>query len=149
MIKISHQDGTPYQEGVECLKAILLGRARTQLFDPVAVEELVRESGGVVADMLRNARASALSAIVEQRDTVSVADVQAEHRANVRLYFSLIDEALKGTLTRIAIQRRADNDGDLGRLLHMLAVLEYENDRKWYDVHPSVRAMLRDEGRIQ
>lgn len=142
MIAVTDRQGQADLDGVEKVTEIVTKRASESLFERAALEEIVRMSGGVIADALRLARNCCLSAITTEAAKVSE-EMVAEHAEDLVLSYKRgLEERYYERLGEVAGERRSQVDDEHRELMDALAILEYENDPNWYDVHPAVRRLL-------
>lgn len=158
MVKIiDRATGNPSAAGIATLRSLLAHRVacETVFTDEDACEALCRLSGGSVRDLVRLLGYAASHARVDGKtriDAGAVAAAIGEMRNEYRRI--LMPERLY--YKRLAAISRDRNDGYLGdadldpdkadaeraffaELLLNGAVLEYNGEEPWYDVHPAIR----------
>ena len=149
MIKLSHRDDSRCEEGYEAIREIVHLRADPELFDPDALDDLIRRTGGDLRDLF--AAINACSRRARRRGSERIEQEDADRAL----------ETLKSSLTRRIERRNYDflaqiyggdreNIEDKEMLLEMLragVVLEY-NGRRWHNVHPLVAEFLQEQGVI-
>ncbi|MBD2329062.1 AAA family ATPase [Alkalinema sp. FACHB-956] len=148
----------PLEKPFQAFLQILQKRIPEALIEPETACKMVLMSGGVMRELVRIARECCTEAMFQleidpDRTEVKIDDavLQVALR-NLRLDFARqITPDLYGVLVRVYQTQKQEDaaDGGFVKLLHGLMVLEYENDRLWYDVHPIVVDLLRQEGLIE
>jgi len=147
MIKVRHPPPTskPYGAGVRKLREIIakrLTKARakdTDLFRSDQVrDKLIKLSGGQPREIMIMVREAIISGELPITDRAIERAVRESRRAYARQlraeHWPIIEQVKKsGTITRTE-----DNDELIRDLLDSRAVLQYMNDREWYDVNPVV-----------
>lgn len=149
-------DAQPRQETFDILCKILQKRIQPELIEPEIAKNIALNSGGVLRELIRIANECCricLRLIRRQPDKTVVinADILDQAINKIRNDFSL---PLGSTEYKI-LQNTYENfkpedpkEQEFLDLLHGLYVLEYRNSKNWYDVHPIVVELLRDEGLI-
>ncbi|WP_414527298.1 ATP-binding protein [Nodularia chucula] len=149
-------DAKPRQETFDILCKILQKRIQPELIEPEIAKNIALNSGGVLRELIRLANECCricLRLIRRQPDKTVVinADILDQAINKIRNDFSL---PLGSTEYKI-LQNTYENfkpedpkEQEFLDLLHGLYVLEYRNSKNWYDVHPIVVELLRDEGLI-
>ena len=148
------QDCEPDSHFVEPLKKILLKRITWDLIEPEVATDLVLYSGGVVRELLRLANECCLICLrlakrePDNRDIKIDAAVFQKAVRNLRIDFekrlgSKDYEILQKVYAEF--QPEDTTQQEFLDLLNDLYVLEYENDRLWYDIHPIVMSLVAEE----
>ena len=163
MIKVAGR-GThaPYPPGRECLRQILQKRAKgamlDQVFTPEALDWLLTYSGGHVRDLMGYVR----QACAEVKSLPI--DIRAARRSlngTIGLYANSLTDVFLTKLARLersADQRIDPNDRDFGRMLELVAVMEYLNGgvdedtfaraTTWFAVNPIVRELPQFKAKL-
>ncbi len=160
MIKVKNKDGSIYQQGVKAITKIVEKRMDLSLFkDSTQLPELISLSGGVLRDLFRligEAAEFALDAnnnqISEQNITDSINKLKADYKNNIAdnpenhltvndYYDALIQLATNPN-------KDVDNTQAVLDLRQNLSILAY-NGEGWYDLHPLIRIILKERGRIE
>lgn len=141
MVKVEALEGEPWKPGLDLLRELMSHRLDLgTLFAPEAIELLISKSGGVPRDLMRMIRASIT--MVEEPPV----PVEAAERA-VRQLQNDYDRSIPSEhwplLARVHRDKRIENDADHQLMLFNLSVLEYQNERRWCDVHPTIREIPR------
>jgi len=136
---------------------VLKKRIPEPCIEPETARQMVLKSGGVMRELVRIGRECCTEAMFQleldpDRTEVKIDDeILTVALRNLRLDFSRqLQPELLEVLRRVYVsQKREDPEESFTKLLHGLMVLEYENDRLWYDVHPIVVELLRQEEWIE
>ncbi len=142
--------GKRYAKGCGMLEEVVVRRLGTigvelgDLFEPRALDLLIRKSGGVMRWLIELVRDAATAARIDGRDKISLAAArQAVQRHARRLAFRL-DTALVDQLREIRRSRRLVQSDRMGELLQGLMVVAYLNGEPWFDAHPLVWEALEE-----
>lgn len=161
MIKISRIDGSPYQAGIDVLKAIVEARVNPVLFaDDRILTRFILTTGGVIRDlfaMLNDAATATLyarkAAIGDEHFTFAYNQLRREYSNTVADYPDdsgsiryKAQEFYAAMATLIGSSDRKPHNSELMMLLRQnLCVLSY-NGEGWCDVHPIMRDVLAEKG---
>jgi hypothetical protein len=140
------QPGFSVMEDVVKKRLSSVGIDTSHVFDPQALEYLIRMSGGVMRDMVSLVRQAALDAELGEKDLIDLpAAEQAVHRIRRQLEATLFEEHYR------ALQEIEYSDGRIDKeesaqkdLLRDGYVVNYENGGFWRDIHPLVQLILAD-----
>lgn len=155
MVKIEERDGEQFVRGRLAIQRLLEKRAGgpdalNQLFDPDALEFLVKYSGGHIRNLLRFIREACTYA---EDGPIRLKDAKKALGPTIRLYSTSIPDAHWEKLARLQLSttRKFDNgDPDFTLMLRNLNVLEYidggdadpfAEEEPWYAVNPIVREL--------
>lgn len=146
----------PRTEATDILCEILNKRISDQLLEPQTAEKMVILSGGVLRELIRIANECCricLRLVRRQPDTMLRIDDAILDRAvnNIRNDFAIpLGKVDYEILHKTYLQFAPDDPKQLEflDLLHGLYVLEYRNRQNWYDVHPIVIDLLKEQGLI-
>ncbi|MDB9372600.1 ATP-binding protein [Nodularia sphaerocarpa] len=149
-------DAQPRQETFDILCKILQKRIQPELIQPEIAKNIALNSGGVLRELIRIANECCricLRLIRRQPDEIVVinADILDQAINKIRNDFSLPLGSAEYKILQNTYQNFKPEDPkeqEFLDLLHGLYVLEYRNSKNWYDVHPIVVELLRDEGLI-
>ncbi|AVZ30955.1 ATP-binding protein [Nodularia spumigena] len=149
-------DAQPRQETFDILCEILQKRIPSELIEPEIAKNIALNSGGVLRELIRIANECCricLRLIRRQsNETVVInADILDQAINKIRNDFSLPLGSAEYQILQNTYQNFKPEDPkeqEFLDLLHGLYVLEYRNSKNWYDVHPIVVELLRDEGLI-
>jgi hypothetical protein len=169
-IKLQEISGEPNPAGLQALVDLMAGRvAIDKVFESNTIaEELVKASGGSVRDLLRLLGYATAEAQVDNKTQI---DPDSVERAIKRLRLEFERILLPGQVYYPLLARIHDTKRDailpdesianqqavqdarefFGQLLFSGAVLEYNGDEHWFDVHPTVqrsRPFLEALGKI-
>jgi nucleoside-triphosphatase THEP1 len=147
----------PRKEASEILCKILKKRISEQLLEPEAADKIVLQSGGVLRELIRLANECCRICLRLIRRQPGQLDLRIDDEIldkavnNIRNDFAIplgkIDYAILKTTYEQFIPDDPKQPEFLD-LLHGLYVLEYRNRQNWYDVHPIVIDLLREQGLI-
>lgn len=138
-IKLQRRNGEPYETGRNLLRQIVSRRIQYGLLDYDALESLVKASGGHLRSLTTLTRNAALIAAARQSAKIELADAQ---RAASRLrgdFIAILESKEYPLLKARAHDKWLNSDRETETLLEKLALLEYANDDRWCDVHPTLR----------
>jgi hypothetical protein len=135
---------------------ILNKRISNQLLEAQTADQLVFFSGGVLRELIRIANECCricLRLIRRQPNQSIIIDDAILDKAvnNIRNDFALpLGKLDYEILQKVYQQFTPDDpkDPEFLDLLHQLSVLEYRNRSNWYDVHPIVVDLLKEQGLI-
>ena len=161
MIKVAHKDGTPNQEGLAIMHKIVAQRADLAIFEsPKILTRMILDSGGCLRDLFLMIYESAEHALDQGADHISEAH---RHNAFLKLrreYDNSIAEYREGSeiftvdqyyqaLVALAHSqdKQPENTEVVMHLRQSLAILGY-NGEGWCEVHPIVKAILRERGKL-
>ncbi len=142
MVKITESDGrTPYEPGRQALFEVIARRVNaTEVFESEnLLWQLIEASGGSVRDLMRLMRLACYGAT----DRIRAGHVRRAIQELSREYDRLVQDSDLDRLVSVARERRVLGDEVSARLLHLRLVLEYQNDERWANLHPAVRATPR------
>lgn len=148
MVKIMEPDGkNPYGPGLNALAQVVAKRVDMScVFDDAALcHRLVEHSGGSVRDLMRLVRMACYGAT----DRIALSHIEQSLHSLVLEYDRLVKDEHLGRLAQIALHRQAPWDETTAWLLHHRLVLEYQNERRWFDLHPAVRLNPRVQEAIK
>ena len=161
MIKVAEKDGRPFSQGIETLRRIIAQRCDLALFESDQVlDQFIRDSGGCLRDLFMMVYEAAEQALDAERPQINDSDRQrafqklkreydnaiAEYREDGKLY--TVDQYYEALVTLANSQdKKPENTEVVMHLRQSLAVLGY-NGEGWCDVHPIVKEILRERGKI-
>jgi hypothetical protein len=153
------RDAVPLAESTDILCQILTKRISSQLLETQTAEQIVIMSGGLLRELIR---------IANECCRICWRLVRRQpHQTDLKINDEILDQAVNNIRNDFAMnlgkvdyeilqevyQQFASNDPrqpEFLDLLHGLSVLEYSasNERIWYDVHPIVVELLKEQGLI-
>lgn len=136
------QRAQPHKDGIRAMRAFVLARMTDTLIAGDALDEAVKNSGGVfreIAHILQRAIDNALARQSARIERVDVAWATAQIRSSFRRLLTQEDYQL---LQDVREHNEVRYPERLGPLFHLLAVLEYTNGENWCDVHPALDPLL-------
>jgi hypothetical protein len=149
-------DAQPRPQAKNILCEILQKRIPSELIELQVVEDIVVNSGGVLRELVRIANECCricLRLIRRKPGQAVVINQQILDEAinNIRNDFAVPLGKINYTILQTTYQNFMPDDPkepEFLDLLHGLYVLEYRNRKNWYDVHPIVVELLREQGLI-
>ncbi|MEH1852820.1 ATP-binding protein [Nostoc sp.] len=153
----SRQAGSqPRPEAQDVLCEILNKRIADDLIEIPAAEKIVLNSGGVLRELIRIANECCricLRLIRHKPGEAVIIDDDILDKAinSIRNDFAVPLGKLDYEILRITYENFIPDDPkdpEFLDLLHGLYVLEYRNRQNWYDVHPIVVELLKEQGLI-
>ncbi|MEH1874198.1 P-loop NTPase fold protein [Nostoc sp.] len=149
-------NATPFSETLKILCEILTKRISNNLLESSTAEKIVLNSGGVLRELIRISNECCricLRLIRRQpEDKVIINDEILDQAINnIRNDFAMPLGSVDYRILQTTYQNFKPEDPkqqEFLDLLHGLYVLEYRNRQNWYDVHPIVVELLREEGLI-
>jgi hypothetical protein len=129
--------------GLDFLLRVLRARAATDILPDASCRRLAEYSGGVLRDLITLAQAAGEEAYLAGTDTITEAHVEIAADAFGRKHLLGLGpdelEVLQRVRTKGIFVRTSDKDL---ALLVTRRVLEYQNGRPRYAVHPTIRPLL-------
>jgi hypothetical protein len=159
MIRVKHVDDSPFEAGYRLMKEIISQRMETSLFESTdIVENIIDYSGGCLFDMFRMIKDAADNALDFERKKIIEDDFDAAYRLLKSDYENTIAENKEGGISvddyyRVLVEcaksenKKPGESKELLDLRNNLTVLGY-NGENWSDVHPVVRDILKERGKI-
>lgn len=145
-IMTSNRKGKPENAGLELLKKIILKRMDESLFEPDALNHLLKTSNGVLADLFSILAGACITSLSKGNSRITWKDVDTHFQYLTDEFRRAIREKYYPILAQVYKEKRADNDQNLWDMLHILAVLEYRDKKGiFYDVHPAVVPLLKEK----
>jgi hypothetical protein len=131
--------------GLDFLKQVVLARIGADIVTAQSAEALARKSGGALRDLVVLSRGAAELAYLDGGDMIERHHVTASADAFGRKLLLGITESESERLKRLARSGSfvSISDEDVG-LLVSRRILEYQNGRTKYEVHPTIRPLLQE-----
>ncbi|PID85032.1 MAG: hypothetical protein CSA11_01825 [Chloroflexi bacterium] len=139
-----HQDRSRRNEaGHQLLQTFVLRRIKQNLITDAALEKAAAKSGGVFRELVRLLRDSLdFSQDADQAVITETAMTQAATELR-NTYWRVLTQEQLDILRDIRKGNDKHDPQEIGPLLQMLAVLEYDSSEgSWYDVHPVLEELL-------
>lgn len=151
MIKVKEVGGNVYEKGYDIIRQIVEKRADISLFEPEALNYVIKKSGGSLRHVFEILQNAVLDIRLRNRDAQKL-DLKAVENAykKLRSYFERTITADHFVILKTVYEsadKKPTADGTLKELLNCMAVIEYNGDR-WCDLHPAVADIMRDKGDI-
>lgn len=145
-IMTSNREGEPHDKGLELLRQIILTRMDKALFEGEAFDHLFKTSNGVLSDLFSIIAGACITAISKGRNKITWDDIDVHFKLLTDEFRRAIREEFYPILANIYKEKEAKNDEHLSKMLHILAVLEYRDEKGiYYDVHPAVVPLLQEK----
>jgi hypothetical protein len=145
-IMTSNRKGEPESPGLDLLRKIILMRMQESLFEPDALDYLLKTSNGVLGDLCSVLAGACITAISGGNSKIAWNDVDTHFNYLTDQFRRAVRENYYSILAQVFKEKRTDNDQNLWDMLHILAVLEYRDQEGiFYDVHPAVVPLLREK----
>jgi nucleoside-triphosphatase THEP1 len=161
LFKYRDRCGEPLESTMVILRQVLQKRLRDDLLAPGIVEQIILNSGGVLAELMRIAQECCRLVRVKMIQNPTDPDFIDNAQINSEILEAALDNLRNGmaiTLSQhdrqILSQVYADyrpedpKEQDFLDLLHNIYVIEYRNSNSWYDLNPLIMEQLRREGKI-
>lgn len=160
MIRVKNRDGSLFKEGRDLMKKIVEQRMDCDLFEDAGIiDKMIDYSGGCLFDLFRMIRDAADSALDFGRKKITGEDFHvaylylksdyentiAENEAEeipVDDYYNVLVECATDP------KKKPRQSKELLDLRNNLTVLGY-NGENWCDVHPVVRDILKERGKLE
>ncbi len=145
-IMTSNRKGQLEKAGLELLRKIILRRVDESLFEPDALNHLLKTSNGVLADLFSILAGACITSLSKGNSRITWEDVDTHSQYLTDEFRRAIRERYYPILAQVYKEKRAENDQNLWDMLHILAVLEYrDKEGIFYDVHPAVVPLLEEK----
>lgn len=143
-IKLYHKSDpeAKYEQGYVFMREVLdkrlneAGLKQDDIFEPHAVEELIKKSGGVMRWYISLVRDSCLNAKGDSAEKVSLQHVHSAVSDFVATLTSSLTVDHITELKAVHAQHRPSGNTICHELLHTLYIVAYRNGSTWYDAHP-------------
>lgn len=135
-LKTANLNGSPNDEGLDCLARSISARMADQLILPAARNQILQASGGLMRTLVRLMQRAAVNAIAAGRAEIGPESVEVainEERAD---YIAGLTRADYQVLYDRHLDKQLSADEPVLRMLQTRALLEYANGEPWCDVHP-------------
>lgn len=157
-IPVYDRDDKPHAQDREFLVEILNDRMALDLMDEGCLDKAIVASGGVIRTLFRILTEAATKALVENRKTISVENLDraiSQLRVEYKGRLSTPDDEKSGPSYEQKVQRLSDLCADKGKaeqrdrvfacLLKIDALLEYNGDH-WFGPHPVFVDIVQGRG---
>ena len=147
-VKLTERDVGEFPSGITHLRRAVELRADLDLFDPQALDTIIRASGGLMRTLIRLVQGAAVHALSVDVDSgkrrITPQSTQAainEERAD---YIAALSAADYAVLAERMADKALSSDKAVQQLLQSRALMEYANDTPWCDAHPVIRDLVRE-----
>lgn len=164
--KLRTRDGKRVPEAEQALRQVVLNRASEALFaEPTSIDRLVAASGGSFRDLIRLLRNVQVEAMADEAEQITGAHADAAIGAFRNSLVQALQPAGHYFPALVSVHRTKDaplpdhlgENPDKARaflreMIYIGAVLEYNGNDYWYDVHPALltdRRFLEAEQRAR
>lgn len=131
-----------HAEGYHTLNMFVQQRMVSNLITEEAIELVATMSGGVFRELTRLVRNSIDYALDANRETINPGDVTKAATEIRNTYWRILTEEQIDILQEVRQGHDKHDPKKLAPLLQILALLEYNGDGTWFDVHPVLNALL-------
>jgi hypothetical protein len=118
-------------------------RMKEELIESEALDLAIKMSGGVFREGARIMQIAADCAIEKERNQILIEDVKRAEREIRSDFKRILKSDDYDALNEISKSNEIRGIEKIGRLLHNLSVLEYENEENWCDIHPTLEELLK------
>lgn len=143
-IKLKDRAGQNQPAGWEKMEAVLSTRALRSLISDEAQATLIEKSGGLLRSLIGMTQFSAVNALGRGADKIELRDVQRAISERRNDFIAALEEKDYAILAARYQDKRLSSDSEVQELLQTQALLQYENDEAWCDVHPLVMDLLQE-----
>ena len=162
MIRVRHKNGDVDQRGVQTMRDIVFARMDESLFSDLGdLNGMIGESGGCLRDLFLMIVEAAENAQDYERERIVADDCRSAHQRLKREYENNIADYVLDDKVIVPVEnyfevlvqlanspeKKVDNTLEALHLRQNLSILGY-NGEQWYDVHPIVRTILEERGRL-
>ena len=154
MIKVSNEDKSENNEGIDTIRKIVGLRADLGLFEDVsrrsALEIMIKQTGGVLRQLFECITTASRRARRRGAERIEMEDARralSDMASMLSRRISMDEYPMLINIIRDAKYREhIENRESLLKLMHGLIVLEYKNGDRWQDVHPLIADFLTKQG---
>jgi hypothetical protein len=130
-------------EGYYTLRTFVHRRMEANLITDEALDLAAKMSGGVFRELTRLMRSGIDLTLADGRTCIEVVDMQGAAAEIRDFYWRTLTAESRQILQHVRQYHEMPERGEReAELLKMLAVLEYANRVKWYDIHPVLHDLL-------
>ena len=148
-IMTSVRECEPNEPDLNLLRQIILKRMEESLFEPDALNFLLKTSNGVLGDLRAILAGACITALSDGRSKITWNDVDIHFKLLSDQFRRAIKESYYPTLAQVYKEKVANNDQNLWDMLQILAILEYRDEKGiFYVIHPAVIPLLKEKGLI-
>jgi len=119
---------------------------------PELLDQVLDLSGGVIIDAMRMLRGICKKTMMDSSSFVTEMTVQEEFQHLVDDYQFVIDSRplwqAVGVIAGSRNHKSVITDGLLPELLYKMIVIEYRNQKVWFDLHPAARRLFEQNPEI-
>lgn len=143
-IKLHERDSRDarHAEGYYTMGMFIQQRMMSGLIDEAAQELVIKMSGGVFRELTRLMRMAIDHAAEAERTQIQAADVDSAAIELRSTYWRILTGEQLQILQSVRQGQDKHDPDKLAPLLQILAVLEYNGDGTWFDIHPVLHLLL-------
>jgi hypothetical protein len=129
------------EDALEVMESLISRRVEVDaIFEtPEALEKLAKASGGHVRQLMKMMRSACLSAMADEHEKVSLADVDDAIKQEQFDFERMIPPEHYRVLARVCLSKDISAEILGSKLLFNTSVLEYDGDKRWNYVNPVVK----------
>lgn len=123
-------------EGIACLRQVIANRVDlAKIFEqPELLDRLAKLSGGVMRDLMRLVRLSTDT----DEEKISSREIEYACSTLIREYDRLLRDSEIEQIKWVREKHRVTGEEVYARMLNLRLILEYQNGKRWADLHPAV-----------
>lgn len=132
------------ERGLLLLREVITKRMNQNLLTKEALDKIVAFSGGISRLAITLTHTACLKALVGKSDKVEEQHVEAAISEERKVFQRMLTTTQKELLRKARDEQIIDPDVKSGylELLHNLSLIEYDNGKVWYAVHPIAAQLL-------
>jgi len=143
-LALVHKDGTINRRSWRVLGEVIHRRLDPALIAPKARQTIIRASGGIMRLLIGLVQSAATNAHARGAQRIENSDAMAAVADLRKDFIAALKSEDYPILAARYKDKRLSNDDALQPLLQTRALLEYENDDTWCDVHPAILPLLEE-----
>jgi hypothetical protein len=143
-LALVHKDGKINRHSWRVLSEVINRRLDPALIAPKARQTIIRASGGIMRLLISLMQSAATNAQARGAQRIETVDAMAAITDLRKDFIAALRSEDYPILAARYRDKQLSNDDALQPLLQMRALLEYENDSIWCDVHPIILPLLAE-----
>jgi len=141
-IKLHNRNGEVSPEGYEVIKEVAQKRMNEDLITEEGLSSAIEFSGGILTEFIRIVNNAANIADTEGRERIGIEDVERAITEIRNDYIRILSKEDSEILKSVSETKEKTDGERFQNLLFSLAILEYSNGKIWYDIHPTIKAVI-------
>lgn len=141
-IKLHNRNGEVSSEGYEVIKEVAQKRMNEDLITEEALSSAIEFSGGILTEFIRIVNNAANIADTEGKARIGNEDVERAITEIRNDYIRILSKEDSEILKSVSETKEKTDGERFQNLLFSLAILEYSNGKIWYDIHPTIKAVI-------